>query len=104
MKYIQSGTTVTPTPLTAAEWLAFMNRIKEFYAYDNGKTVNSTYWNEAVTGVQKGKPMTDKQANGARYLISQLPIQTSLPNKVVSGTGVTAYFINGLKNSLNSIP
>ena len=104
MKYSQSGSTITPTPLTAAEWLAFMNRIKEFYVYDNNRVINNTYWNDAVTGVQKGKPMTDTQVNGARYLISQLPIQTSLPNKVVSGTGVTAYFINGLKNSLNSIP
>ena len=104
MKYSQSGSTVTPTPLTAAEWLAFMNRIKEFYVYDNNRVINNTYWNEAVTGVQKGKPMTAKQANGARYLISQLPIQTALPNKVVSGTVITAAFINGLKNSLNSIP
>lgn len=104
MKYSQSGSTITPTPLTAAEWLAFMDRIKEFYVYDNNRAINNTYWNEAVTGVQKGKPMTVKQANGARYLISQLPIQTSLPNKVVSGTVITAAFINGLKNSLNSIP
>ena len=104
MKYSQSGSTVTPTPLTAAEWLAFMNRIKEFYAYDNNRVINNTYWNDAVTGVQKGKPMTDTQVNGARYLISQLPIKTSLPNKVVSGTVITAAFINGLKNSLNSIP
>lgn len=104
MKYSQSGSTITPTPLTAVEWLAFMDRIKEFYVYDNNRAINNTYWNEAVTGVQKGKPMTVKQANGARYLISQLPIQTSLPNKVVSGTVITAAFINGLKNSLNSIP
>ena len=104
MNYIDDGTTVTPTPLTAAEWLAFMDRIKEFYVYDNNRAINNTYWNEAVTGVQKGKPMTAKQVNGARYLISQLPIQTSLPSKVAPRTGVTAYFINGLKNSLNSIP
>ena len=104
MEYSQSGSTITPTPLTAAEWLAFMNRIKEFYVYDNNRAINNTYWNEAVTGVQRGKPMTDKQANGARYLISQLPIQTALPNKVVSGAVITAAFINGLKNSLNSIP
>ena len=104
MKYIQSGTTVTPTPLTAAEWLAFMNRIKEFYEYDNGKTVNSTYWNSAVNGVKSGSPMTATQVNSARYLISQLPIQTTLPSAVSSGGRITAAFINGLKNSLNSIP
>ena len=104
MNYIQSGTTVTPTPLTAAEWLAFMNRIKEFYAYDNGKTVNSTYWNNAVNGVKSGSPMTATQVNSARYLISQLPIQTTLPSEVSSGGKITAAFVNGLKNSLNSIP
>ena len=104
MNYIKSGTTVTPTPLTASEWLAFMNRIKEFYAYDNGKTVNSTYWNNAVNGVKSGSPMTATQVNSARYLISQLPIQTTLPSAVSSGGKITAAFINGLKNSLNSIP
>ena len=104
MNYIKSGTTVTPTPLTAAEWLSFMNRIKEFYAYDNGKTVNSTYWNNAVNGVKSGSPMTATQVNGARYLISQLPIQTALPSAVSSGGKITAAFVNGLKNSLNSIP
>ena len=104
MKFDQSGTTITPKPLTAAEWLAFMNRIKEFYAYDNGKTVNSTYWNNAVNGVKSGSPMTATQVNSARYLISQLPIQTTLPSAVSSGTVITAAFVNGLKDSLNSIP
>ena len=104
MNYSQSGSTITPTPLTAAEWLAFMNRIKEFYAYDNGKTVNSTYWNNAVNGVKSGSPMTATQVNSARYLISQLPIQTTLPSEVSSGGKITAAFVNGLKNSLNSIP
>ena len=104
MKFDQSGTTITPKPLTAAEWLAFMNRIKEFYAYDNGKTVNSTYWNSAVNGVKSGSPMTATQVNSARYLISQLSIQTALPSAVSSGTVITAAFVNGLKDSLNSIP
>ena len=104
MNFDQSGTTITPKPLTAAEWLAFMNRIKEFYAYDNGKTVNSTYWNNAVNGVKSGSPMTATQVNSARYLISQLSIQTALPSAVSSGTVITAAFVNGLKDSLNSIP
>ena len=81
-----------------------MNRIKEFYAYDNGKTVNSTYWNNAVNGVKSGSPMTATQVNSARYLISQLSIQTALPSAVSSGTVITAAFVNGLKDSLNSIP
>lgn len=104
MNYLNDGVTITPTPLTAVEWLAFMDRIKEFYAYDNNKVIDDTYWYRAVNGVEKGKPMTATQVNSARYLISQLSIQTSLPSKVSSGTGITAAFINGLKNSLNSIP
>ena len=54
--------------------------------------------------VESGKPMTSTQANGARYLISQLSPPTSVPASVSSGTVITAAFINGLKNSLNSIP
>ena len=102
MNYSQSGTTITPKPLTAKEWLVFMNRVKEFYTY-KGKTVDSTYWNRAVNGVESGKPMTFTQANGARYLINQLNPPTSVPASVSSGTVITAAFINGLKNSLNSI-
>lgn len=102
MTYTQSGTTIIVKPLTAAEWLAFMNRVKEFYTY-LGKTVDSTYWNRAVNGVASGSSMTATQANGARYLISQLSPPTSVPASVSSGTVITASFINGLKNSLNSI-
>ena len=104
MTYTQSGTTIIVKPLTAKEWLSFMDRVKEFYTY-KGKTVDSTYWNRAVNGVASGKPMTATQADGARYLISQLSPPTSVPASVSSGTSViTAAFINGLKNSLNSIP
>ena len=103
MTYTQSGTTIIVKPLTAKEWLAFMNRVKEFYTY-LGKTVDSTYWNRAVNGVASGSSMTATQANGARYLISQLSPPTSVPASVSSGTVITAAFINGLKNSLNSIP
>ena len=103
MTYTQSGTTIIVKPLTAKEWLAFMNRVKEFYTY-KGKTVDSTYWNRAVNGVASGSSMTATQANSARYLISQLSPPTSVPDSVSSGTAITAAFINGLKNSLNSIP
>ena len=103
MTYTQSGTTIIVKPLTAKEWLAFMDRVKEFYTY-KGKTVDSTYWNRAVNGVASGSSMTATQANSARYLISQLSPPTSVPDSVSSGTAITAAFINGLKNSLNSIP
>lgn len=103
MAYTQSGSTITPKPLTAKEWLSFMNRVKEFYTY-KGKTVDSTNWSRAVNGVSSGSEMTATQANGARYLINQLSPPTSVPASVSSGTVITAAFINGLKNSLNSIP
>ena len=103
MAYTQSGTTITPKPLTAKEWLSFMDRVKEFYTY-KGKTVDSTYWSRAVNGVSSGSKMTATQVNGARYLINQLSPPTSVPASVSSGTVITAAFINGLKNSLNSIP
>ena len=102
MAYTQSGTTITPKPLTATEWLAFMNKVKEFYKY-LGKTVDSTYWNRAVNGVSSGSVMTATQVNSARYLINQLSPPTSVPSAVSSGSTITAAFINGLKNSLNSI-
>ena len=103
MTYTQSGTTIIVKPLTAKEWLAFMNRVKEFYTY-KGKTVDSTNWSRSVNGVSSGSEMTATQANGARYLINQLSPPTSVPASVSSGTVITAAFINGLKNSLNSIP
>ena len=103
MAYTQSGSTITPKPLTAKEWLSFMNRVKEFYTY-KGKTVDSTNWSRSVNGVSSGSEMTATQANGARYLINQLSPPTSVPATVSSGTAITAAFINGLKNSLNSIP
>ena len=102
MAYTQSGSTITPKPLTAKEWLSFMNRVKEFYTY-LGKTVDSTNWSRSVNGVSSGSEMTATQANGARYLINQLSPPTSVPASVSSGTVITAAFINGLKNSLNSI-
>ena len=102
MAYTQSGTTITPKPLTATEWLAFMNRVKAFYSY-KGRTVDSTYWSRAVNGVSSGSVMTATQANSARYLINQLSPPTSVPSAVSSGSTITAAFINGLKNSLNSI-
>ena len=103
MTYTQSGTTIIVKPLTAKEWLAFMNRVKEFYTY-LGKTVDSTYWSRAVNGVSSGSEMTATQANGARYLINQLSPPTSVPASVSSGTVITAAFIKRIKNSLNSIP
>ena len=97
-----SGSSFTVKPLTAAEWLAFASRISAFYAY-KGLSIDSTYWYRTINGVESGKPMTQTQANGARYLISQLSPLVALPAQVSTGDAITAAFINGLKNSLNSI-
>lgn len=97
-----SGSNIVVKPLTASEWLAFVERIESFYAYLN-KTVDSTYLYRATNGVSSGASMTTTQANGARYLIAQLSPPTSVPSSVSSGDRITAAFINGLKNSLNSI-
>lgn len=102
MNYTQSGSSVIPKPLTATEWLSFIERIKEFYTY-LGLTISSTYLSRATTGVSKGSKMTAIQANGARYLIDHLDPPTPVPDQVSSGDRITAAFINGLKNSLNSI-
>lgn len=102
MNYTQSGSTVTPRPLTASEWLKFIDRIESFYEY-LGASIDSTYVYRATNGVSKGSPMTTTQANAARYLIDQLDPPTSVPDRVSSGGRITAAFINGLKNSLNSI-
>lgn len=97
-----SGTNMVIKPLTAKEWLAFADRIKEFYTYKN-ISISDTYWYRTVNGVSSGSEMTSTQANGARYLINQLNPPTSVPTAVSTGDIITAAFINGLKNSLNSI-
>lgn len=95
-----------PTPLTAKEWLNFITRIEDFAEYC-GVALNSTYLSNARTGVSTGKSMTRTQANGARNLIYQMNAYVSssypVPSTVPSGGKITASFINGLKNSLNSI-
>ena len=105
MDWIEVDGKICPAPITASEWLAFMDRVKEFYAYV-GPSIDSTYWYRAVNGVETSLPMTKTQANAARYLVSQLPIDTSqapLPAEVSPGSTVTAWFFNGLKNALNTI-
>jgi hypothetical protein len=82
--------------------LNFAERINAFYIY-RGLTIDSTYWYRTVNGVASGSPMTTTQANGARYLIAQLNPPVSVPAAVSTGDRITAAFINGLKNSLNSI-
>ena len=89
--------------LTATEWKNFVSRIKDFAKY-KGVTLNSTQLTNATSGVATGQPMLASQAKAVRSLINQLSPPTSVPSTVSSGTSIiTASFINGLKDSLNSI-
>lgn len=97
-----NGIATAPKPLTASEWLKFIDRIKAFYEH-YGKAVDSTYVYRATNGVSKGSPMTATQANAARYLINQLGPSTAVPDRVSSGDDIAASFINGLRKSLNSL-
>ena len=102
IRHTISGSMVLIQPLTANEWNAFIDRIKEFAEYKQ-VFLSSTYLSNATNGVDSWSPMLASQANAARYLINQLSPPTSVPSQVSSGSDITAAFINGLKNSLNSI-
>lgn len=95
--YVAKGSALS---LTAAGWNDFISRIQEFAIYKN-ITLSSTYLNNAYA--TKGTTMLASQANAVRYLINQLSPPTSVPSTVSSGTTITAYFVNRLATSLNSI-
>lgn len=98
-----NGDTIITKPLTATEWKNFISRIQAF-ATSCEVTLNSTYLSNATDGVSSGSPMKASQANAARALINQLSPKTPVPNAVSPGNEITAAFINGLKDSLNSAP
>ena len=83
--------------LTASEWNAFWDRLIEFARY-KGLSVSGT-----PNRVNPGDPMLASQANDARTMISLLEPTVELPAEVSSGSKITAAFINGLANSLNSV-
>lgn len=89
--------------LTAAEWLAFIERIQEFANYLD-ESLSSARISQATTGVVAGYGMTAVQANGAQLLIASLSPPKDPPSIIDEGDAITATFINGLKDSLNSIP
>lgn len=91
------------TFLTVDEWLAFIDRIEEFADYCN-VVLQDTPLQNARFNVVVGYPMTAVQLNAARSLIRALDYTTAPPAAIVRGGVVTADFINGLKDSLNSIP
>jgi len=86
--------------MSATEWNKFIERIQEFAEY-KGVTLSTATISSAIA--TRGTGMKAYQANAVRSLISRLGPRTSLPDSVNPGDDITARFINGLKNSLNSI-
>ena len=86
----------SPWYLTAQEWNNFTARINSFRSY---KGLSITSFTLAV----KGQPMKANQANEAINAIKAMNPPTAVPSTVSSGSSITAAFINGLANSLNSI-
>ena len=99
MPYTKSadGKTITCTPLSASEWKLFVDRIYEFLAYKGVSTSISA----SSLYVTRGTDMLAADVDKARDLIGLMT--DSLPAAASSGGGITAAYINGLKNSLNSI-
>ena len=100
MPYTQTGDkTYNAKPLTATEWNNFIDRIFEFYDYKEVSYSGST----SGFYVTAGTKMLAETVDLARQLIAVLNPPTSLPSAISRGGKITAAYINGLKNSLNSI-
>lgn len=99
MPYTRSGNTVYVKPLMAAEWNRFIDRIMDFLEY-TGKT-----WSGNVSSfyATPGLPMTAEKVDYARQIIAVMNPPVALPAAIGEGGRITAAYINGLKNSLNSI-
>ena len=98
---VASGATVgtyngVPAYLTAKEWNNFTARINSFRTYKKLSTVS-------FTSAVAGSSMTAAQVNSARTAINAMSPSVAVPAAVNQGQAITAAFINGLSNSLNSI-
>lgn len=95
-----SATKYKVCPLTAREWNNFIDRVVDFFLYTGGiidiADVSTWY-------VTKGTEMLAEEVEIMRELIATMNPPTALPSSVTSGRKITAAYINGLKNSLNSI-
>ena len=93
-------TTGAAIKITAKEWNDFIKRIEEFAVYKGVSLSSST---KSTATAAKGARMMASQANAVRSLISSLRPSKNLPGFVNPGDTITATFVNGLKDSLNSI-
>ena len=97
MPYTKSGKTIYAKPLTASEWNGFIDRIFEFFDYKGVTVSGGGASNFYVT---KGNQMSGGELEYAQQLIDAMSPPTATPTRT---TRVTAAYVNGLKNSLNSI-
>ena len=97
MPYTKSGNTIYAKPLTASEWNNFIDRIFEFFDY-KGMAVSGGGASDFY--VTKGNQMNGGELEYAQQLIDTMSPPTATPTRT---TRVTAAYVNGLKNSLNSI-
>ncbi len=86
--------------ITASHWNSFIARIEEFADY-KGVGLSSTAISNARAS--KGGRMMASQAQAAVTLIKRLSPPQAPPAPPSPGDIITASFMNGLKNSLNSI-
>ena len=97
MPYTKNGNTIYAKPLTASEWNNFIDRIFEFFDY-KGMAVSGGGASDFY--VTKGNQMHGGELEYAQQLIDAMSPPTATPTRT---TRVTAAYVNGLKNSLNSI-
>ena len=97
--YTKSNGIVYCKPLTAAEWNGFVDRIWGFMDYT--ETVYQV--DSSILHVNKGDEMLAEYVEAARQLIESMDPPTSTPSAISANGKIRASFINGLKNSLNSI-
>ena len=86
-------------PLTATEWNGFLDRITQFMNY-KGLTLGTSISNYYVTSNTR---MEVNDVVIAADLINTMSPPTAVPSLPSVGGYITAAYINGLKNSLNSI-
>lgn len=92
--------------LTASEWNGFLNRINEFRTYKGLTTFNFYdyyHGDYSFTRAYSGNYFYAYMFNQAVNAISAMNPPTSPPSTKSSGQSIYASYLNGLRDSLNSI-
>lgn len=88
------------TPLTATEWNNFIDRVCEWITYKDAAYYPTYYTNARATA---GTTMTASQASYCVKLMTPLYPSVAVPSAPSANNPITATFINGLADSLNSL-